>query len=119
MANGGADLFRPRSVAVIGASREPGKVGYAVLKNIINSGFQGKIYPINPKAEEILGIKAYKSVLDVSDDIDLGVIVVPASIALDVAEECGKKGIKHLVVISAGFKEVGDEGIEREKKLVD
>ncbi|MEM0152731.1 MAG: acetate--CoA ligase [Ignisphaera sp.] len=119
MANGGADLFRPRSVAVIGASREPGKVGYAVLKNIINSGFQGKIYPINPKAEEILGIKAYKSVLDVSDDIDLGVIVVPASIALDVAEECGKKGIKHLVVISAGFKEVGGEGIEREKKLVD
>jgi acetyltransferase len=112
------DLFRPRNIAVIGASREPGKVGYAVLKNIIDSGFQGKIYPVNPKAEEILGIKAYKSILDISDDIDLAVIVVPASIALDVAEECGKKGVKHLVVISAGFKEIGGEGVEREHKLV-
>ncbi len=119
MAFSGIDLFKPRSVAVIGASREPNKVGHAVLKNIINSGFQGKVYPINPKAEEVLGIKAYKSVLDVSEDIDLAIMVVPASIALDVAEECGKKGIKHLVVISAGFKEIGGEGVERERKLIE
>lgn len=113
------DLFKPRSVAVIGASREPSKVGHAVLKNIVNSGFQGKVYPINPKAEEILGIKSYKSVLDVPEDIDMAVIVVPASIALDAAEECGKKGVKYLIVISAGFKEIGGEGIERERKLVE
>ncbi|MCS7112165.1 MAG: acetate--CoA ligase [Ignisphaera sp.] len=119
MVNGDIDLFRPRSLAIVGASREPGKVGHAILKNVINSGFQGKVYPINPKAEEVLGIKAYKSVLDVPDDIDLAVIVVPASIALDVAEECGRKGVKNLIVISAGFKEIGGDGVERERRLLD
>lgn len=117
--SGSIDLFRPRSVAVIGASREPRKVGHAVLKNIIDSGFQGRIYPVNPKADEVLGIKAYKSVLDIPDSIDLAVIVVPASTALDAVEECGKKGVKYLIVISAGFKEVGGDGIERERKLID
>nr|MDO8076801.1 acetate--CoA ligase [Candidatus Freyarchaeota archaeon] len=111
-------LFSPSSVAVIGASRHEGKVGYDVLKNI-SSSFCGKIYPINPSAEEILGYRTYKSVLDVNDDIDLAVVVVPAESVLRVAEECGKKKIKCMVVITAGFKESGRKGAELEKALVE
>ncbi|MEM4848393.1 MAG: acetate--CoA ligase family protein [Ignisphaera sp.] len=112
-------LFKPRSVAVIGASREPGKVGHSVLKNIIDSGYSGKIYPINPKADSILGLKTYKNLLEVPDDIDLAVVVVPAPSVPNVIEECGTKGVKFAIVISAGFKEIGGEGIEREKKLIE
>jgi acetyltransferase len=112
-------LFKPRSVAVIGASREPGKVGHAILKNIVEGGYKGKVYPINPNADKILGLNVYKTVSDVPEDIDLAIVVVPAQAVLDVMEECGKKGVKYAVVISAGFKEVGGEGIEREKKLIE
>ncbi|MEM0372103.1 MAG: acetate--CoA ligase [Ignisphaera sp.] len=112
-------LFKPKSVAIIGASREPGKVGHAILKNIIESGYKGEIYPVNPKADKILGLDVYKSVSEIPGDIDLAVIVVPAQVVLSTLEECGKKGVKHVVVITAGFKEVGGEGIEREKKLVE
>ncbi|MEM2454173.1 MAG: CoA-binding protein, partial [Ignisphaera sp.] len=112
-------LFKPKSVAIIGASREPGKVGHAILKNIIESGYKGKIYPVNPKADKILGLDVYKSVSEIPGDIDLAVVVVPAHVALSTLEECGKKGVKHAVIITAGFKEVGGEGIEREKKLVE
>jgi len=111
-------FIAPKSVAVIGASRDPAKLGYGVLSNIIKSGFQGKIYPVNPNADEILGLKCYPSILLVPDEVDLAVIVVPAPVVLQVAEECGKKGVKGLIVISAGFKEVGKEGLEREKALV-
>ena len=113
------ELFKPKSIAVVGASREPGKVGHAVVKNIIDSGYRGEVYPINPRADKILGLTTYKSVLEVPGDIDLAVVVVPAQAVLDVVEECGKKGVKYTVVISAGFKEVGGEGIERENKLVE
>lgn len=112
-------LFKPRSVAVIGASRDPNKVGHAILKNIIESGYKGRVYPVNPKADSVLGLTAYKSVLDIPDEVDLAVIVIPAQNVLDVMEECGRKGVKFAVVISAGFKEIGGEGIEREKKLVE
>ena len=112
------DLFKPKSLAVIGASRNPTKVGHTILKNIINSGYKGKIYPINPKANEILGLKCYKSVLDVPDKVDLAIISIPAPLVLDAVEECGKKGVKYLVVISAGFKEIGGEGVDREKELI-
>uniref|UniRef100_A0A7C2Z9I2 CoA-binding protein n=1 Tax=Ignisphaera aggregans TaxID=334771 RepID=A0A7C2Z9I2_9CREN len=113
------ELFKPRSVAVIGASREPGKVGHSILKNIIEGGYKGSIYPVNPKANEILGYPVYKSVSEIPGDVDLAVIVVPAPAVPGVLEECGKKGVKYVVVISAGFKEVGGEGVEREKKLVE
>ena len=83
-------MFKPRGIAVIGASRKPGKIGYEILKNIIEYGYKGGIYPINPKGDEILGIKVYKSVLDVPGVVDLAVIVVPAKIVLNVIEECGK-----------------------------
>ncbi len=110
-------FFEPKSVAVIGASRNPTKLGYGILKNILESGFQGAIYPVNPKADEILDLPAYASVLDVPDPIDLAVIVVPDRFVLDVMEECGKKGVKGVIIISAGFREAGLEGVHRERRL--
>ena len=115
-------FFNPNSIAVLGATPTKGKVGYNVLKNIIDSGYSGKLYPINPKAgqiKSILDIKAYKSVLDVPENIDIAIFVIPGNVVNDVAEECGKKGIKGLIVISAGFKEVGGEGVKREQQLVE
>ena len=112
-------LFRPRSVAIIGASRTPGKVGHILTKNIIESGFQGDVYPINPNADEILGKNCYPSVSDVPDEIDLAVISIPSAHVLRVAEECGEKGVKALIVISAGFKEIGHEGALLEERLVE
>ncbi|TEU12539.1 CoA-binding protein [Candidatus Bathyarchaeota archaeon] len=112
-------LFRPKSVAIIGASRTPGKVGHIIAKNTIESGFEGGIYPINPRAEEILGLKCYASILDVPEAVDLAVIAIPAKHVLQAAEECGRKRVKGLIVISAGFKEIGHEGAILEKKLVE
>jgi acetyl coenzyme A synthetase (ADP forming)-like protein len=112
-------IFRPDSVAVIGASRTPGKVGHILTKNMIDSGYSGKVVPINPRAEEILGLECYPSVLDVPFDIDLAVIAIPAAYVLQTVEECGQKGVKALVVISAGFKETGHKGAMLERKLVE
>lgn len=111
------NLFYPTSVAVIGASRQPGSVGHSLLANLIDSRFQGIIYPVNPRAKGILGLKCYPSVLEISDPIDLAVIIVPAPLVNKVLEECGQKGIQAAVIISAGFKEVGGEGIEREAEI--
>jgi len=115
------EFFAPKSVAVVGASTSPEKLGYAVLENLVNGGYVkvGKIYPINPKADEILGQKAYPSVLDVPDDIDLAVIVIPYPYVPAVLKDCGKKNIAGVVVISAGFREAGMEGLERELELVE
>ncbi len=111
-------LFNPGQIAVVGASRSPQKIGYAVLDNIIKSGFKGKIYPINPREEEIAGLKAYCSITDISGPIDLAVISVPAKHVTAVAEECGQAGVRGLVVITAGFKEVGKEGLKQEQELI-
>jgi len=110
-------LFSPKSIAVIGASTNPSKLGHVVLKNIITSGYPGKIYPVNPKADEILGYKVYKSISEIPDPVDLAVIVIPAKYVNSVVEECGKKKVPAIIVITAGFKEVGHEGLERELKL--
>ncbi len=112
-------LFCPESVAVIGAAREKKKVGHTILCNIINSGYKGKLFPINPKADKICGVKCYPSVLNVSCDIDLAIIVIPSILVLEVLEECSKKNVKWSVVISAGFKESGIEGARRERHLVE
>ncbi len=110
----------PRNVAIIGASRKKTSVGHAIVKNMIDSGFEGEIYPINPKASEILGLQCYPSILKVpAETVDLAVIAVPAPIVPKVMEECGKKGVTFAVVISAGFKEVGEEGERLEKELRD
>jgi len=111
-------LFSPSSVAVIGASRREGAVGHEIVKNLLDCKYPGKIFPINPKADEILGLKCYPTVLRVEENVDLGVIAVPAEIVSKVAEEAGEKGMKGLIVISAGFKEVGSEGFERERELL-
>ncbi len=112
-------LFNPRSVAIIGASRTPGKVGHVLTRNVLESGYPGDIIPINPNAEEILGLTAYPSVLDVTGEIDLAVVSIPADYVLGVADECGRKGVKALVVITAGFKETGHEGAVLERKLAE
>ncbi len=114
-------FFNPKSVAVVGASTSPEKLGYAVLENLVNGGYAeiGKIFPINPKADEILGQKAYPSVLDVPENIDLAVIVIPYSYVPAVLEDCGKKKIPGVVVISAGFREAGMDGLERELELLE
>jgi acetyl coenzyme A synthetase (ADP forming)-like protein len=118
-----ADLdtfFIPKSVAVIGASTNPDKLGYAVVKNLKDGGYasQGKVYPINPGASEILGFQAYASVLDVPESIDLAVIVIPYPQVPDALRICGQKGIPSAIVISAGFREAGQEGLERELELI-
>ena len=107
-------LLRPRSVAVIGASRDPSKIGHQVLKNILSSGFRGPVYPVNPNAREVLGLRCYASVLEVPGPVDLAVVCVPAPLVPGVVEECGRKGVAAVAVISSGFKEVGNEGLERE-----
>ncbi len=113
-------FFEPNAVAVIGASTNPEKLGHAVLRNLVEGGYAkvGKIYPINPKAEEISGFKAYPSVTDVPDPIDLAVIVIPHPYVPDALRTCGEKGIKGVIIISAGFREAGTEGVERERELI-
>ena len=110
-------MFKPESVAVVGASNSEGKVGYIVLSNIINDGFKGKVYPINPKDDEIQGIKAYKNVSDLPEVPDLVVVCIPSRFVNPVVKECGEFGVKNLVVITAGFKEVGGEGAIMEEEM--
>jgi acetyltransferase len=112
-------IFKPKSIAVIGASNTVGSAGYRVFRNLIGSGYEGVVYPVNPKYESIQGVQAYPSVKDVPKAVDLAIISTPAQTVLDVVEQCGKKGIKGILIISAGFKEIGAEGIALEKKLLD
>ncbi|MGQ9613240.1 acetate--CoA ligase alpha subunit [Chloroflexus sp.] len=111
-------IFSPQSVAVIGASPDPVRLGHRVLKNILDHGYQGNIYPIHPRATEVLGLCAYPSVLDIPNPIDLAVVVIPPQHVIAAVDECGRKGIKGLVVITAGFKEVGGAGRELERELL-
>ncbi|MCL2218778.1 MAG: acetate--CoA ligase family protein [Chitinispirillia bacterium] len=112
-------LLRPESVAVVGASAEPGKVGYYILSNIINDGFAGPIYPINPRAPEILGKKCYKSLTEIPGPVDLAVVVVKRDLVLHILEEMGKKGTKAAIIITAGFGETGEEGRALQMNMVD
>jgi len=110
-------FFKPNSVAIIGASSEEKKLGHAVLKNVIDGGYTGNIYPINPNADSILGYKCFKSVLDIPGDVDLAVFVIPSKFVNPVMRECAQKGVKGAIVITAGFKETGLEGAKLEKEL--
>lgn len=105
-------IFKPKSIAVIGASATPGKIGYTVLEKLLQGNYEGKIYPINPQATEILGLKVYPSVESVPDEIDSAVVTVPAKIVPQVIEDCGKKGIKGINLITSGFSEVGAKDLE-------
>lgn len=112
-------IFRPRSVAVIGASRKRGTIGAEIFHNLLFHYFQGVVYPVNPQAEVIQAVKAYKSILDIPDPVEMAVIVVPKNLVIPAARDCAKKGVKAMVVITAGFKETGPEGQAREKELMD
>ena len=105
-----APFFSPTGVAIIGASTNPRKLSYGILKNMTEYGFEGGIYPVNPKAEEVLGLKAYADVADVPDPVDLAVVVLPAPMTPEVLRACGARGIKAVVIISGGFREVGGQG---------
>ena len=107
-------LLRPKGIAIIGASATPGKIGHTVVKNLVESGYEGGIYPVNPTADEILGLKVYKSVLDIPNNVEAAAITIPAKFVLDVVKECGEKGVKGLIVITSGFSEVGATEMEHE-----
>ena len=110
------DLFRPRSIAVVGASSDPNKIGYVIFRNLLS--FPGDVYPVNPNHPEILGRKAYASVAEIPSPVDLVMVAVPAPIVPPIIREAGKKGIPVAIVISAGFKETGEEGKRREEELM-
>ena len=110
-------LFRPQSIAVIGASRRRDAIGGAILHNLLDSGFQGPVYPVHPSATHVQSVPAYPTIDAIPGPVDLAVVVIPAKSVLEVVEACGKKKVKALVVISAGFKEVGAEGAKREADL--
>jgi len=110
-------LFAPKSVAVIGASNRQGSVGRAVFTNILLNEYRGTVYPVNPKDRSISGVRSYPSVQDLPESVDVAVIVVPAAVVPDVTEDCGKRGVKGLIVISAGFKEIGQDGAALERQV--
>lgn len=110
-------LLSPQTVAIIGASRHPGTIGYLLLQCMVQAGFTGTVYPVNPNVDSVMSIKAYASVLDIPGNVELAVIAVPAKLVSKVTDECGKKGVRALIVISDGFKEVGPEGALREEEL--
>ncbi|MHB1262292.1 MAG: acetate--CoA ligase family protein [Thermoplasmatota archaeon] len=110
-------IFAPRSVAVVGASPNPTSVGHRLMKSILDHGFQGVVHPIHPTAPDVLGRTAKPSVLDVEGPIDLAVVAVPAAAVLNVVEQCAKKGVRGLLVITAGFRETGLDGADLEARL--
>ncbi|UCD82043.1 MAG: CoA-binding protein, partial [Desulfobacterales bacterium] len=111
-------IVNPQSIAFFGASNRFTSMGTNQLSSLKSLGFGGKIYPIHPKEEQVLGFKAYASVLDLPEIPDLAVMVLPTRIVPQVMAECGQRGIKHAIVVSGGFKEVGGEGPTLEKKLL-
>jgi acetyltransferase len=111
-------FFNPQSVAIVGASQSKGKVGYEILVNMQRAGYEGRIFPINPKSEQIEGLTCYPDLKSIGETPDLVVIVIPAKFVPSVMEECGTLGVKSVVIITAGFKEVGEEGLKLEQEVV-
>jgi acetyl coenzyme A synthetase (ADP forming)-like protein len=116
--NGLNAIFSPESVAIIGASNTPGKVGHDIFANILSGHYKGTLYPVNPKTKSILSVKAYPSITEIPDKVDLGIIILTPQASLAAIEEGIKKGIKGFVIVSAGFREVGGEGLEIENRIV-
>ncbi|MFH1978654.1 MAG: CoA-binding protein [Candidatus Aenigmatarchaeota archaeon] len=107
-------FFDPKSIAVIGASRNPRKIGHVVFRNFIDGGYKGKLYPVNPNAEMLFGTKAYAKVSDIKEPVDLAIITVPAKFVIQVIEDCGKKKVPCAVIITSGFKEIGNVDLENQ-----
>ena len=112
-------IFKPKSIAVIGASETIGSAGYRIFRNLIGSGYDGVVYPVNIKRESIQGVQAYPTINEVPKVVDLAIIVTPATVVCDIVEQCGIRGIKGILIISAGFKEIGPEGVAREQRLLE
>ncbi len=112
-------IFSPRSIAVIGASSRPGSVGSEIMNSILRFGFTGAVYPVNPKAPAISGIRCHQSVHDIQDPVDLAILVVKRDLALPAMEQCAEAGVRSVIVITAGFREVGAEGAELERRLLE
>jgi len=112
-------IFRPKSIAVIGASTNKGTIGREILHNLIENEFNGKVFPVNPKAEVIHSIKCYSTILDIPDIVDLAIIIVPRDQVKGIMEQCGEKGVRGVVVITSGFKETGEEGAKKEQELLE
>lgn len=113
-ANSLLNFFRPESVAVIGASRTAGKIGHEIFRNLSQYQYTGKVYPVNQSAESVLGQDAYRSILELPGKIDLAVVTAPAKVAPSVIDECGRKGVRNVIIVSGGFRETGSEELERE-----
>jgi acetyl coenzyme A synthetase (ADP forming)-like protein len=111
-------IFSPKSLAVVGASTMPGKVGHDIFVNILKGGFTGTLYPVNPKARSVACVRAYPTLIDIPDDVDLAMIILPPHLALKATADAIDKGVKGIVIVSAGFREVGGEGLEIENKIV-
>ena len=111
-------IFSPKSVAVVGASTTPGKVGHDIFANILKGQFTGTLYPVNPNARSVLSVRAYPSLTDIPDEVDLAILIVPPKLALTTVKEAAEKGVKGIVIVSAGFREVGGEGLEIENEIV-
>jgi acetate---CoA ligase (ADP-forming) len=112
-------ILKPKSVAVIGASTSPDKIGYEILKNILDSGFKGSVYPINPKADVILDLACHKSVKEIAKPPDLAVVIIPARFVPQAVQECGEAGVKGVVIITGGFSEAGDEGEQLQMQVIE
>ena len=110
-------IFSPKSVAVIGATETLNSVGRTIMDNLIKGGFAGTIYPVNPKRPTVLGIKAYTSITEVPEKADLAVIITPPATVPGIVKDCGKAGVKGVIIISAGFKEIGPVGVELERQV--
>jgi acyl-CoA synthetase (NDP forming) len=111
-------IISPTSIAVLGASNRRGSVGNAVIANIVNGGYTGRVYPVNPSSETVLGLRCHRSILEIVEPADIAVIITPSNVVPPVLEECGKKGgVKAAVIISAGFKEIGERGKILEDKI--
>ena len=111
-------LFRPSSIAVLGATREPGGFGQRILQSLLANGFQGPVYPVNPKATEIAGVRAYPTVADIPEAVDLAILAVPAEVVKESVDACAAKGVRALIVISSGFADAGPEGVKQQQALV-
>jgi len=111
-------FFNPKSVAVVGVSEDPGKLGSIIFNNMLDAGFKGNLYPVNPKHTELYWHKCYPTLSDIEDLVDLAVIVVPTKVVLQVVTDAGRKGVKSLIIVSAGFKEIGEEGAKLECEVV-
>ena len=110
-------FFTPKSVAIVGASTKKTKVGYEILENMIEAGFPGKIFPVNHKADSVQGLKCYPDLPSIGEVPDLVVIVIPAPVVPGIIQQCGELGVKAVIIITAGFKEVGKEGLTLEQRI--